>query len=104
MVGRQQRATIRTTNEFPSELQSPPTGGHCPNDGPVREHIIGTAACEPLTAETLPAKAPPMSSANAATVVSILAGMGVLHLENQREATESHRSEIMALLVTSTTI
>jgi hypothetical protein len=54
-----------------------PTDGHGPKDGPGREHIIGAAARVPSTAETAPAKAQPMLSASAATMMGILAGMGV---------------------------
>jgi hypothetical protein len=54
-----------------------PTAGHGPKDGLGREHIIGAAARVPSTAETAPAKARPMLSASAATVMVVLAGMGV---------------------------
>jgi hypothetical protein len=67
-----------------------PTGGHGQDDEPVCELIVGATASMPPTARTPAAKAPPMSSANASTVVSILAGMGVhFTLKLPREATES---------------
>ena len=58
--------------------------GHDPDDGPVREHIVGAAASVPS----------PLSSANVAIVMSVLIGMGVLFTSTLPDETnESPRAD-----------